>query len=194
MYQRFHFSYHWLSAYSRDDIPTTLFTVTSLLSPTSDHLDVHIMSTASKSTPSLTFLGLDSSTQSLKASLLSSKLDIISELAVNFDADLPSYKTKGGVLHGPDGSGEVFSPVMMIVEAVDVLFERIKKAGWDLGSVRGVASAGQVCTSCCKRAVLIEATCVRLLDSRCLGHLEQSRPCQTSPQPARARLLPANRP
>jgi xylulokinase len=90
------------------------------------------------------FLGLDASTQSLKASLLSADLDVIKELAVNFDADLPKYQTKGGVLVGPEGSGEVFSPVMMVVEAMDLLFERIKTAGWDLEKVRGVAAAGQV--------------------------------------------------
>lgn len=90
------------------------------------------------------FLGLDASTQGLKASLLSSTLDVIAELAVNFDTDLPKYGTKGGVLYGAKGSGEVYSPVMMIVEAMDVLFERIKRAGWDLGRVRGTAAAGQV--------------------------------------------------
>ena len=90
------------------------------------------------------FLGLDASTQSLKASLLTSRLDVQSELAVNFDADLARYGTKGGVLYGPTNSNEVFSPVMMVVEAMDLLFERIKAAGWDLGDVRGVAGSGQV--------------------------------------------------
>ena len=90
------------------------------------------------------FLGLDASTQSFKASLLSSNLDVLSELAVNFDADLPQYKTSGGVLHGPEGSGEVFSPVLMVVEALDLLFERVKDAGWKVHDVRGIAAAGQV--------------------------------------------------
>jgi xylulokinase len=90
------------------------------------------------------FLGLDASTQSLKASLLSADLDVIRELAVNFDADLPQYHTRGGVLHGAERSGEVFSPVMIIVEAMDLLFERIKKAGWEVDQVRGIAAAGQV--------------------------------------------------
>ena len=90
------------------------------------------------------FLGLDASTQALKASLLSSTLDVISELAVNFDADLPTYGTSGGVLHGPEGSGEVFSPVLMVVEAFDVLFDRIKAANWPVNRIRGVAAAGQV--------------------------------------------------
>lgn len=91
------------------------------------------------------FLGLDASTQALKASLLTSTLDVRRELAVNFDADLPHYKTKGGVHHGPDG--QVHSPVEMVIEAFDVLFGRMKEQGWPLKEVRGVAAAGQVSNS-----------------------------------------------
>lgn len=93
------------------------------------------------------FLGLDASTQSLKASLLSSNLDVLRECAINFDADLPAYKTKGGVMFGPQGSGEVYSPVQMIVEAMDVLMEKMRGEGWDFSRVRGVSAAGQVSTS-----------------------------------------------
>ncbi|ODO04532.1 hypothetical protein I350_05136 [Cryptococcus amylolentus CBS 6273] len=87
------------------------------------------------------FLGLDASTQSLKASLLSVRLDIQDECAVHFDSDLPAYKTKGGVRFGPDG--EVNSPVMMYVDAIDLLFDRIKRKGWDVKDIKGVAAAGQ---------------------------------------------------
>lgn len=100
------------------------------------------MSTSTSTSDAPYFLGLDASTQALKASLLSSDLDIISELAVNFDTDLPHYGTKGGVHKGADG--EVNSPVLMAIEAFDVLFERIKKKGWDVARVRGVSAAGQV--------------------------------------------------
>lgn len=91
------------------------------------------------------FLGLDASTQALKASLLTSTLDVRMELAVNFDSDLPHYKTKGGVHHGPNG--QVHSPVEMAIEAFDVLFGRMKDAGWPLDQIGGVAAAGQVCCS-----------------------------------------------
>lgn len=90
------------------------------------------------------FLGLDSSTQALKASLLTASLQVVSELEVRFDADLPQFNTRGGVLKGPEGSGEVFSPVLQPVEALDLLCERIKAAGWDVGRVRAVSAAGQV--------------------------------------------------
>ncbi len=100
---------------------------------------------ATTSTSPYLFLGLDCSTQALKASLLSSDLDVLSEIGVRFDEDLPSYGTRGGVLYGPGGSGEVFSPIMQAVEAVDLLFDRIKAAGWKVGDIRGIAAAGQVC-------------------------------------------------
>jgi xylulokinase len=88
------------------------------------------------------FLGLDASTQALKASLLTSTLDVRLECAVNFDADLPHYKTKGGVHHGPDG--QVNSPVEMVIEAFDLLFGKMKDQGWPLEDIMGVAAAGQV--------------------------------------------------
>lgn len=91
-----------------------------------------------------TFLGLDASTQSLKASLLSDTLDIISELSIHFDTDLPHYGTKGGVLYEKDNVKEVFSPVVMVVEEMDLLFDKIKAARWDLRSIGGVAAAVQV--------------------------------------------------
>lgn len=94
--------------------------------------------------PGPLFLGLDASTQALKASLLTAELDVISEAAVNFDADLPGLGTKGGVLMGPEGSGEVFSPVEVLPQALDLLMERLKTAGWDVASIRGVSAAGQV--------------------------------------------------
>ncbi|WVR08817.1 hypothetical protein IAU60_005875 [Kwoniella sp. DSM 27419] len=89
-----------------------------------------------------TFLGLDASTQSLKASLLSETLDVVSECSIHFDTDLAEFKTRGGVLFGDDG--EVFSPVMMLVKAMDLLFDKIKQRGWDVGSIRGVSAAGQL--------------------------------------------------
>lgn len=98
------------------------------------------------------FLGLDASTQALKASLLTSTLDVRKELAVNFDADLPHYKTKGGVHHGPNG--QVHSPVEMAIEAFDVLFGRMKEAGWPLDQVSGVAAAGQVSQTFCASSLI----------------------------------------
>ncbi|CAO1637329.1 unnamed protein product [Parajaminaea phylloscopi] len=89
------------------------------------------------------FLGLDLSTQANKASLLSSSLELLSEVAVNFDKELPKYGTKGGVLLGPEGSGQVFSPVLMAVESFDKLAEKIKAANWPTDRIKAVSAAGQ---------------------------------------------------
>jgi xylulokinase len=49
------------------------------------------------------FLGLDLSTQSLKAVAIDSGLEVACELGVGFDADLPAFGTRGGVHRGADG-------------------------------------------------------------------------------------------
>lgn len=72
------------------------------------------------------FLGLDCSTQALKAVILDQHLSLIQEARVDFDRDLGNkWKTKNGVLHGE--KGEVKAPVMMYVEALDLLMERLKE-------------------------------------------------------------------
>jgi len=92
------------------------------------------------------FLGLDLSTQQLKAVLIDEDSVVVSECAVGFDRDLPHYGTTNGAIRGPD-EGEVTSPVAMWLEAMDLLFQRMKDAGVKMGSIRAVSGAGQVrCT------------------------------------------------
>lgn len=90
------------------------------------------------------FLGLDLSTQQLKAILLNKHSRVIHQTAVHFDRDLPHHGTTNGAIQGPD-KGEVTSPVQMWLEAVDLLFVRLHEAGVDLGAVVAVSGAGQVC-------------------------------------------------
>ncbi|BEJ12925.1 hypothetical protein CspHIS471_0300990 [Cutaneotrichosporon sp. HIS471] len=89
------------------------------------------------------FLGLDSSTQALKASLLDEDLGVLSEVEVRFDPDLAHFNTRDGVLHGSEGSGEVFSPVMQPIEALDILLDRMKDAKWPIQNIKAVSAAGQ---------------------------------------------------
>lgn len=72
------------------------------------------------------FLGLDSSTQSLKATVLSSELIIVASETVNFDSELPHYKTEGGVYRDPADDGHIYSPTIMWVEALELLLEKLK--------------------------------------------------------------------
>ncbi|KAF8623046.1 hypothetical protein AX15_006552 [Amanita polypyramis BW_CC] len=88
------------------------------------------------------FLGLDLSTQQLKAIVLTEGLEIVHESAVCFDHDLPQYGAINGAILGP-GKGEVTSPVAMWVDAVDLLMERMRAATVDLGAVSAISGAGQ---------------------------------------------------
>lgn len=94
------------------------------------------------------YLGLDLSTQQLKAILITDDLNVQHEIAVHFDRDLgEKYGVTNGAVKGPD-EGEVTSPVAMWIEAIDLLMQRLKDAGVDLSSVSAISGAGQVCFSC----------------------------------------------
>jgi len=88
------------------------------------------------------FLGLDLSTQQLKAVLVREDCSIAHESSVRFDQDLPSYGTENGAIKGP-AEGEVTSPVAMWLDAFELLAERMKQAGVDFGSIAAVSGAGQ---------------------------------------------------
>ncbi|KAH8915036.1 actin-like ATPase domain-containing protein [Atractiella rhizophila] len=89
------------------------------------------------------FLGLDCSTQSLKAVFLTSSLKTRWSITINFDASLPQYGTREGVHLGPKGSNIVNSPVMMLVEACDLLGEEIQKQKVPVQDVVAISGAGQ---------------------------------------------------
>jgi len=123
--------------------------------------------TAQSASSSALFLGLDCSTQSLKASLLSASLELVAEAAINFEAHLPHFGTRAGVHTAP--GGQVHSPAALLLEAFDMLFEKIKAERWNLGDVRGVSASGQVRSSpamgsTCQLTALA-ATRYSLLDS-----------------------------
>jgi len=91
------------------------------------------------------FLGLDLSTQQLKAVLLSEDSQVVHESAVTFD-DLPSYGTVNGSVRGP--GGEVTSSVNMWLDGMDALLERMKNAGVDFYAVAAISGAAQVSLAC----------------------------------------------
>ena len=92
------------------------------------------------------FLGLDLSTQQLKALLIDEKAAVVFDFAVGYDKDLPHYGTTNGAIHGPSDS-QVTSPVAMWVEALDLILQRMRDAGINLSRIRAVSGAGQVCPS-----------------------------------------------
>ncbi|OMP06368.1 hypothetical protein CCACVL1_01605 [Corchorus capsularis] len=89
------------------------------------------------------FLGFDSSTQSLKATVLDSNLVIVASELIHFDSDLPHYKTKDGVYRDPSVNGRIVSPTLMWVEALDLIFQRLSKAKLDFGKIAAVSGSGQ---------------------------------------------------
>jgi len=89
------------------------------------------------------FAGLDVSTQSTKLVIIdlkASKLVFVN--SVNYDADLPHYGTKNGVMQGmAEGVSE--SDPKMWIEAVDRVFTNAIKAGIAMNQIGCIAVSGQ---------------------------------------------------
>lgn len=93
--------------------------------------------------PDSYFLGFDSSTQSLKATVLDSNLNIIASELIHFDSDLPHYKTKDGVYRDPSGNGRIVSPTLMWIEALDLMFQKLSKSNLDFSKIAAISGSGQ---------------------------------------------------
>ncbi|GMI91048.1 XYLULOSE KINASE 2, xylulose kinase-2 [Hibiscus trionum] len=89
------------------------------------------------------FLGFDSSTQSLKATVLDSNLVIVASELIHFDSDLPHFKTKDGVYRDPNVNGRIVSPTIMWVEALDLILHRLSKSNLDFGKIAAISGSGQ---------------------------------------------------
>jgi xylulokinase len=90
-----------------------------------------------------TFLGLDSSTQSLSAVLID--LDarrVAAESSLGFDAALPAYGTRNGVLRSEDPR-VVHAPPLMWADALDLCLGELRRSGVALGEVLAVSGSGQ---------------------------------------------------
>lgn len=88
------------------------------------------------------FLGLDLSTQQIKAIATDENLQAKATYSVEFDVD---FKQKYGVTKGvlDHGHGEIVSPVLMWLDALDLLFERMKMDGFDFADVVGISGSCQ---------------------------------------------------
>ncbi|XP_026148548.1 xylulose kinase [Mastacembelus armatus] len=88
------------------------------------------------------YLGFDFSTQQLKAVAIDDDLNLVFRDHVQFDSDLPEFRTRGGVHIHADGL-TVTSPVLMWVRALDLLLHKMKVAGLDFTRVRALSGSGQ---------------------------------------------------
>lgn len=89
------------------------------------------------------FLGLDSSTQSLTAVVIDADTRrAVAQISLNFDAALPAYGTRNGVLRSADPT-VVHAPPLMWAEALDGMFTRLSREGVDVASILAIAVSGQ---------------------------------------------------
>lgn len=87
------------------------------------------------------YLGFDLSTQQLKALAVTSDLKVVHEAKFDFDADSTGFGIQKGVLTN-EAEHEVFAPVALWLQALDILLERLKDVGLELRSVKGISGAG----------------------------------------------------
>lgn len=88
-------------------------------------------------------LGLDLSTQQLKVVAVDvTNLETFYDNSLTFETDLPHYKTIKGVYNNHEDH-EVFSPVEMWIEAMDVVLQRMKDDGFPFERVVVISGAGQ---------------------------------------------------
>ncbi|KAG0651846.1 putative D-xylulose kinase A [Hyphodiscus hymeniophilus] len=88
------------------------------------------------------YLGFDLSTQQLKAIVITSELKVLYEAKADFDADLSKYGIKKGVFIN-EAEREVYAPVAMWLEAVDLVLQRLKEKGTPFQRIKGISGAGQ---------------------------------------------------
>jgi len=88
------------------------------------------------------FMGLDFSTQGLKATLIDTAGQVLAGKSVSFDTDLPEFKTEGGVHRHADGL-TVTAPPLMWVAALDLLLARMQKENLPLAKVVAISGSGQ---------------------------------------------------
>ena len=89
------------------------------------------------------FLGLDVSTQSISAIIVDFKTrKIVYSCSLAYDRYLPHYHTENGVIRTRDPR-RVHSDPLMWVEALDMILEKIKKDGLDLGKIKAISGSAQ---------------------------------------------------
>ncbi|XP_069179446.1 xylulose kinase-like [Procambarus clarkii] len=88
------------------------------------------------------FLGFDFSTQQVKAIVVNERLEVLQEASVQFDNDLPEYRTHGGVHVRGDGV-TVTAPTIMWVKALDMLMDKLRVAGADFSTIAAISGTGQ---------------------------------------------------
>ena len=89
------------------------------------------------------YLGLDSSTQGMKAVVIDpARHRIVGSATVNFGKDLPEFGCPEGVL--PDANPLVrHAPPLMWVAALDLVLKRLQEGGVPMGEIQAISGAAQ---------------------------------------------------
>ncbi|KAI0300008.1 actin-like ATPase domain-containing protein [Multifurca ochricompacta] len=86
------------------------------------------------------FLGLELSTDQLRATIVDENLELIGVEAVDFDTALSEYQTQGGIFTTP---GDAYTtPVDMWVKALDFLLEEISR-NHEVSKIKSIGGAAQ---------------------------------------------------
>ena len=90
------------------------------------------------------YLGFDLSTQQLKAIVVTPSLSTLAQAKVSFDDDFQSkYGIKKGV-HSNAETNEIYAPVAMWMESLDLVLSRLSKAmPVPMSRIKGVSGSGQ---------------------------------------------------
>ncbi len=89
------------------------------------------------------YLGLDSSTQSLSATVIDTDTGkVVLERRLNFGEHLPHYGAPNGFISDPDPALRHSDPLMW-VEALEKLLRELRAAGLETSRIGGISGAGQ---------------------------------------------------
>ena len=106
------------------------------------HRQLHIIKTQDAPMDSSPlFLGLDLSTQGIKATAVSEGLEIVFTTSISFDNDLSEFETKGGFHRDKANHNHATAPTLMWVKGLDVLFSKMKEDDFPFRNVRVLFTA-----------------------------------------------------
>lgn len=90
-----------------------------------------------------TYLGIDLSTQQLKAVVVDEDLKVLHETSVQFDNDLPEFRTHGGVVQNKEDPLRRVAPTLMWVKALDMILDKLRVCGVDFAKVAAISGSAQ---------------------------------------------------
>uniref|UniRef100_A0A672MNQ4 Xylulose kinase n=1 Tax=Sinocyclocheilus grahami TaxID=75366 RepID=A0A672MNQ4_SINGR len=105
----------------------------------------------------------------LKVVAVDGNLEVIHQNSVQFDSELPEFRTHGGV-HIHADKLTVTSPALMWVKALDVLLEKMRNTGFDFSRVKAISGSGQhkIHSVVQYSIVVLHAYCFCVLISICI--------------------------